>query len=134
MTAAILDTNAISDLMRDQSQLRANVARHTDRIVTSVVVIGEIRYGLDRLTPGKKRDELEARARTILVGLAIEPISQRIADTYGSLKASLEQQGLRLGDNDLWIAATALTLNGILVTRDRIFSHIPGLQVADWSV
>jgi predicted nucleic acid-binding protein len=46
----------------------------------------------------------------------------------------LESQGLNLDDNDLWIAATALTLGNLLVTRDQIFSQVPTLQVEDWSV
>jgi len=52
----------------------------------------------------------------------------------GRLKASLESQGLHLDDNELWIAATALTQGDLLVTRDQIFSQVPGLQVEDWSV
>jgi tRNA(fMet)-specific endonuclease VapC len=45
----------------------------------------------------------------------------------------LDKQGLVLGDNDLWIAATALNLGAVLVTRDRDFRHVPGLTVEDWT-
>jgi predicted nucleic acid-binding protein len=134
MPAAILDTNAISDLMRDHPQIKANIAKHADPIVTSAVVIGEIRYGLDRLPPSKKRIDLEARAGAILAAVTIEPITESIAQTYGRLKASLEGQGLRVDDNDLWIGATALASASVLITRDRVFSHVPGLLVADWSI
>jgi tRNA(fMet)-specific endonuclease VapC len=133
MPAALLDTNAVSDLMRDNPKVKARVGSHPDLVLTSVVVIGEIRYGLSRLPPGKKRRNLEARAQRIVVALAIEPVTEPIADAYGRLKASLESQGLRLDDNDLWIAATALTLGYVVVTRDHIFSHIPGLLVENWS-
>jgi tRNA(fMet)-specific endonuclease VapC len=102
--------------------------------VTTVVVVGEIRYGLDRLPTGKKRTDLEVRAQKILVALRIEPVTELIANVYGGLKASLESQGLNLDDNDLWIAATAITQGSLLVTRDHIFTHVPGLQVEDWSV
>ena len=134
MPPASLDTNALSDLMRDHPQLKANLAKHSDPIVTSVVVVGEIRYGLTRLPAGKKRSDLEARARSILATLRIEPVTEPIAEAYGRLKASLEGQGLNLDDNDLWIAATALAAGHLVVTRDRIFTQIPGLQVADWCV
>jgi predicted nucleic acid-binding protein len=120
--------------MRDHPQLKANLAKHSDPIVTSVVVVGEIRYGLTRLPAGKKRSDLEARARSILATLRIEPVTEPIAEAYGRLKASLEGQGLNLDDNDLWIAATALAAGHLVVTRDRIFTQIPGLQVADWCV
>lgn len=133
MPAAILDTNALSDIMRDHPQLKARIATHSDPIATSVVVIGELRYGLDRLPAGKKRSDLEARAQNILAMIRIDPITEPIANTYGRLKASLESQGLNLDDNDLWIAATAWSTGSLVVTRDQIFNQIPGLQVEDWS-
>src|SRR5215467_13291307 len=110
MPAALLDTNAVSDLMRDDPKLKARLGSHPDPVLTNVVVVGEIRYGLNRLPPGKKRQDLEVRAQGVLALLAIEPVTQPIADGYGNLKALLESQGLILDDNDLWIAATALTL------------------------
>jgi predicted nucleic acid-binding protein len=134
MPAAVLDTNAVSDLMRDHPQLKARVASASGPLVTSVVVRGEIRYGLDRLPAGKKRTALEARAQTILAALPCEPITEQVAEVYGRLKASLDSRGLALQDNDLWIAATALTLSAVLVSRDRAFASIPGLQVEDWTV
>ncbi len=134
MPAALLDTNAVSDLMRDQPKVRARVGNHPDPKLASVVVVGEIRYGLSRLPPGKKRNDLEGRAQSILTAFHIEPVTDPIAAAYGDLRASLESQGLNLDDNDLWIAATALTLGYLLVTRDQIFRCVPGLQVEDWSV
>jgi tRNA(fMet)-specific endonuclease VapC len=134
MPTALLDTNAVSDLMRDHPHLKARIGKHTAPIVTTVVVVGEIRYGLDRLPTGKKRTDLEVRAQKILVALRIEPVTELIANVYGGLKASLESQGLNLDDNDLWIAATAITQGSLLVTRDHIFTNVPGLQVEDWSV
>jgi predicted nucleic acid-binding protein len=134
MPAALLDTNAVSDLMRDHAQVKSRVSNHPGPVVTSVVVVGEIRYGLSRLPAGKKRNGLEARAQGILAAFPVEPVTEPIADAYGRLKASLESQGLNLNDNDVWIAATALTNGHLLVTRDRLFSQVPALLVEDWSV
>jgi tRNA(fMet)-specific endonuclease VapC len=131
---ALLDTNGVSDLMRAHPRVKARVASHTGPVLTSVVVWGEIRYGLDRLPAGKKRSDLEARAQHIQATLPGEPITASVAETYGHLKASLESQGLQLEDNDLWIGATALTLGAVLVTRDQIFTRIPSLLVHDWTV
>jgi hypothetical protein len=41
------------------------VAAFPDRLCTSVLVRGEIRYGLERLPAGKKRSDLERRALAI---------------------------------------------------------------------
>jgi tRNA(fMet)-specific endonuclease VapC len=86
------------------------------------------------LPAGKKRTDLEARAQNVLAAVRIEPVTEPIAQAYGRLKASREGQGLNLDDNDLRIAATAIAQGSVLVTRDQIFSQVPGLQVEDWSV
>lgn len=134
MPAATLDTNAVSDLMRDHPAFLRRMAGHAGPVTTCTVVVGEIRYGLSRLPTGKKRTDLEARAQRVFAHTQIFPITEPIAETYGRLKASLEAVGLNLDDNDLWIAATALTLGSLLVTRDHIFTRVPGLLVEDWSV
>jgi predicted nucleic acid-binding protein len=131
---AILDTNAVSDLMRDHPQLKSHIAQYTDLIATSVAAVGEVRYGLSRLPIGKKRSDVEARAQIILSALRVEAITGPVADSYGRLKATLESQGLNADDTDLWIAATALTAGALVVTRDQVFSQVPGLQVTDWSI
>ena len=134
MPPALLDTNAVSDLMRDHPQVRSRMAIHADSIITSAVVVGEIDFGVSRLQTGKRKTDLETRAQRILSSIRIEDVNERVAATYGSLKSSLEAQGLNLEDNDLWIAATALTHGALVVTHDHIFVRIPGLQVEDWSV
>jgi len=134
MPAALLDTNAVSDLMRDHPKVKARIAKETAPITSTVIIVGEIRYGLERLPLGKKRADLGARAQAILADLRIEPVTETIAGVYGRLKASLESEGLNLDYNDLWIAATAIDLGRVLVTRDKVFLQVPGLLVEDWSV
>jgi predicted nucleic acid-binding protein len=41
--------------------------------------------------------------------------------------------GLVLDENDLWIAATALVLGAVLVTRDLDFQAIECLVVESWA-
>jgi predicted nucleic acid-binding protein len=134
MPDALLDTNAVSDLMDRHPVLTARAVRHPGRLLTNVIVHGEIRYGIERLPPGRKRADLEARAASVMPTLVIEPLTVPFAELYGRLRASLDAQAVNLKDNDLWIATTALALGAILVTRDRIFWRVPGLQVEDWTV
>jgi len=41
---------------------------------------------------------------------------------------------MRLDENDLWIAATALSLRAILVTTDSDFQRVSELNIKDWTL
>jgi tRNA(fMet)-specific endonuclease VapC len=119
--------------MADDAKVKARLSAGPD-IVTCAIVRGEIRYGLERLPIGKRRTNLENKAKLVFAALPIEPITAAAADIYATIRFSLEQQGHNLSDNDLWIAAAALALGAVLVSSDQAFRHIPGLKVEDWTV
>ena len=52
-----------------------------------------------------------------------------IATVCARMRAESLSAGRRLNTADAWIAATALTLNCPLASRDRDFDGIPGLEV-----
>ncbi len=133
MPTYLLDTNALSDLIRDHPKIRTSLNIHRGPKSTSVINVGEIRYGLERLPAGKKKSDLERRARAVLKVMGIEGVTELIAEEYGRLKRALELQGISMQDNDLWIAGTAKIMSATLISRDQIFSQIPGMQVEDWT-
>src|SRR5438309_1804374 len=103
----LLDTNAVSDLMREDSKATTRAAKigTADRLIVCLVVRGEILYGIRRLAPGRRRDVLELKANKIVAAAATEPIPMDAAEQYANLKIARERQGLSLDENDLWIAA-----------------------------
>jgi predicted nucleic acid-binding protein len=132
----LLDTNAISDLMQGQvfitSRLRNRSA--SDEAITSPIVVGEIPYGIGRLAPGIKRQQLDAKAAGLFQLVPTRPMPSATGENYATIKLHSQRSGLTLKENDLWIAATALSLAATLITRDNDFSGIPGLIVQDWTV
>ena len=129
----LFDTNAVSDAMIDHPKVLARMAAQLGRLVTSVIVRGEIQYGLERLPAGRRRNALTLKAITVLAGLPAAQVTEPVADIYAVIRQATESQGMALDDNDLWIAATALNLGVIVVTRDTDFAQVPGLQVEDWT-
>ena len=63
------------------------------------------------------------------------PFDDRSAETYGSLRTTLEKSGNIIGPNDLLIASIALANSVILITHNTSeFSRVPNLSLEDWQV
>ena len=133
MPIYLFDTNTVSAVMADHPKVKARLALQPGQVITCVIVRGEIRYGLERLPAGKRRTNLEPKANSVFGTLPIESVPAAAADVYGSIRRSLELKGQNPSDNDLWIAATALSLGATVVSNDQVFSHVSGLIVEDWT-
>jgi predicted nucleic acid-binding protein len=135
MNLYLLDTNAISALMRAEVRITTWIAElsRADRILVCPIVSGEIYFGIARLEPGRRRNELAAKAAVLLESLDSEPVPVSAGGIYAEVKYQRQRAGLSLTENDLWIAATALALGAVLVSRDSDFKGIEGLKVvANW--
>lgn len=132
----LLDTNALRDLLQGQARVAARVATTTSphRVITSVIVRGEALFGVERMPVGQRRAAVEQSVRQLLASLDAESVPVDAAVRYAQTKRAREQQGLPMDENDLWIAATALVLGAVLVTRDGDFRNLPDLLVEDWTV
>ena len=109
----LLDTNVISELVKaepDGAVLAyvAGLARET--VFTAAVCEAEIRYGLARMTPGRKRDDLIARITVFFdTGFRdqILPFDRLCAALYGEIRHAREAAGRPIAVEDAMIAATA---------------------------
>jgi tRNA(fMet)-specific endonuclease VapC len=98
----------------------------------SVITYGELFAGaLKSQHWGQALDNLER-----IVGLI--PVIEMTGDAgkcYGVIRRGLEQAGTPIGNNDLWIAAHALSLGVTVVTNNvREFGRVPDLKVENWVV
>ncbi|WP_338654480.1 type II toxin-antitoxin system VapC family toxin [Methylophilus sp. DW102] len=131
MSGYLLDTNIISDLIRNPS---GAAARHIEQveakdIFTSIIVAAELRYGCAKKGSVKLTEKVENLLATIMV----LPLENPVDTEYGRIRAELEVAGQTIGMNDLLIAAQAYTLNLRLITDNlREFSRIRGLKVENW--
>ncbi|MCE2580680.1 type II toxin-antitoxin system VapC family toxin [Komagataeibacter sp. FNDCR1] len=131
MSAYLLDTNIISDLIRNPSGSAARRIEHLDPgdLCTSIIVAAELRYGCAK----KGSAKLLARVESVLAFVPILPLDIPADGEYGCIRAKLEAAGQTIGMNDLLIAAHAYTLKVTLVTNNvREFSRIRGLKIENW--
>ncbi len=122
--------------MKDNPKVkgRLNSLTESDYPFTCSIVKGEILFGIARFPQGKRRQDLQQKANELFAAIPCEPISEDVSGAYAEIKVAAQQQGTSLGECDLWIAATALTLEAILVTSDSDYQRIAavGLRLEDW--
>ena len=127
----LLDTNIISDLVKQPQGVVAQAITEMgeDAVFTSIIVAGELRYGIAK----KGSEKLAAQVEAILAALEIAPLDEPVDEFYARIRNQLAQAGTPIGPNDLLIAAHALALDAILVTANEAeFSRVAGLRVENW--
>ena len=131
MKRYMLDTNTVSQLLKGHPNVTRRVVDvPMASLCISVITEGELLFGLAK-RPGAKR--LHTAVRELLRRVVVMPWNSAIAERYGPLRAELERQGRALGALDLLIATHAFATNAVLVTNDRAFAQVVGLQIEDWS-
>ena len=131
MTRYLLDTNIVSDLVRNpQGRVAQKIRRVGEqRVCTSIIVASELKYGAAK----KQSARLSAQLHAVLGALEVVPFESPADDSYGMLRARLEKAGRPIGGNDLLIAAQALALEYTIVSdNEREFARIPGLAHENW--
>ncbi|WP_198382733.1 type II toxin-antitoxin system VapC family toxin [Roseomonas sp. KE2513] len=128
----MLDTNIVSDLIRNPSGTAARKARAAGAAVcVSIIVAAELRYGCAKKGSPRLLERVEAFLDVVPV-MALEVPADA---EYGGLRAELEAAGQPIGENDLLIAAHAYALEATLVTANvGEFRRIRGLRVENWLI
>jgi tRNA(fMet)-specific endonuclease VapC len=133
MATIMLDTDVFSYITGSNRSkalpYRQHIAGHT--ITLSFISVGEQYTGFHKQIslgrwPATKLGKLEANLQLV----TIVPYDIEVCRTYGYIKAAMENRGLTVAPNDLWIAACARRHSLVLVTNNRKhFQNIPELTI-----
>jgi tRNA(fMet)-specific endonuclease VapC len=130
--AYLFDTDVISATLRrapDLEVVRRIAATPPHEQFTSAISLGELVFGAVR----RNRTDLLERFGEIVKRLPVLPFDQGAAETFGRLKAELEQRGTPVAEPDLRIAAIALAFDLTVVSgNERHFRLVTGLRVENW--
>lgn len=120
----ILDTNVVSELVAqnpDHHVIQWVESVDPESLFLSVITIGEIKKGVEKLSSSKRKKNLIAwLEQDLLVRFRehILPIDTSVVMTWGRLLAELEKSGKPMPAIDSLLAATASDLGYTLVTRN----------------
>lgn len=120
----LLDTTAVSEWVKPRPD--PGIARwldevDEDRTFLSVITVGELRRGVERLASGRRRNDLTSWLDNQLPERfegRMLPVGKEVADVWGRLTARLERRGRKIGAMDALIAATAEHHRLRVVTRN----------------
>jgi predicted nucleic acid-binding protein len=119
----LLDTSVLVSFERELAQQRVGAIRsflgshRTESCACTTVTVGELAAGAP-----------EGAVRFLVRRFRRIPLTEAIALRAGELERELSRVGKRLGENDNWIAATALHLSATLVFTDGDFLRVPKLK------
>ena len=131
----LIDTNIISEIISKQPNKQVlDFFNHISdtNIYLSVITIGEIRYGIDRLVASKRKIQLEEWFQDLLQKYQHNIITIDINSMliWADINATNKSQGITLSIMDSLIASSALSHNLTLVTRNtKDFYNISSLKI-----
>ncbi|MFN7925295.1 MAG: PIN domain-containing protein [Bryobacteraceae bacterium] len=126
-----LDSNVIIHAFQGKGRVAERLSRVSPHeIAIPTVVLYEVEQGVLRSHNSAKRRKQLVELASVAMLLPFDDESARVA---ARLQVDLQRQGLRIGDLDTLIAATAVAAGVTLVTHNtREFSRVKGLRLEDW--
>ena len=127
----MLDTNVVSQLIRKHPAVVSRVTTAPmAALCISAVTEGELLVGLAKRPSAT---QLHAAVSEFLKRVEVLPWDSGAAESYGTLRASMEAHGKALAPLDMLIGAHAASVGAVLVTNDGAFQQINDLRVEDWT-
>ena len=132
MKRYMLDTNMVSHLIKAHPAVVGRmVGVPMASLCISAITEGELLFGLAKRPEAK---QLHLVVTEFLRRVDVLPWDSTVAQRYGPVRARLQEQGKSLAPLDLLIAAHAFHAGMVLVTNDRAFGQVAGLDLEDWTV
>jgi len=127
----MLDTNTvIYVLKRRPIQVLDIFNQNTNRMAISSITLSELIYGAEKSQNISKNLE---SIEDFISHIEVLSYDQKTSQTYGQIKAKLEKNGEIIGENDIHIAAHAISQGLILVTNNlNEFRRVPHLSLENW--
>ena len=120
----VMDTNVVSELMQEVPTPQVVdwfAVQPPSDVFLCAVTEAELRYGVEILPLGRRRDNLAARMNRMLTRVLagrILPFNSVAAQEYASIAASRRTAGRPIAPFDGQIAAIARSLGASVATRD----------------
>jgi len=107
------------------------IAVGDDKIFISSITVAELFYGAYNSSNPEKNLKL---INDLILEINVINFDPKAGEQFGNIKAGLKKTGKIINDSDLFIAATAISNEMILVTNnEKHFKRIKNLKIENWS-
>ena len=124
----ILDTNALS-AAADQEPAALRIVADAESLALPVIVLGEYRLGIAQ---SRHRKDYENWLREWIAAVTVLEVDEETTRSYAAIGLELKKIGRPIPVNDLWIAALCRQHSLPLLSRDRHFDLVAGIERMEW--
>ncbi len=124
MSGNLIDTNIVIRLLNEDPKV-LKLFDSLSNICLPAITVGELVYGASKSSRRKSNLKLFAN---FINEYPVLGVNENVAEVYGAIKYDLVMKGVNIPENDIWIAAIAITSNMCLVTADKHFLSIQDLN------
>ena len=127
MMPLLLDTNVLIKFLRGNEKI-AKVVSTYEQILVPTIVIGEYKAGVavETAVGHQQLSALEMFLDSSAV--KIVEVTEDVANAYARIFRVLKANGTPIPQNDLWIAACAITKGAVVYSLETHFSNVPLLE------
>jgi tRNA(fMet)-specific endonuclease VapC len=124
----ILDTNGLSAVADGDPALEP-ILHKAAEVALPVVVLGEYRYGIRQ---SRDRQRYEQWLMETVCNYRVLHVDEDTAIFYATIRTELNRAGTPIPSNDVWIAALCRQHSFSLISRDRHFDLVRGIERINW--
>ena len=127
MMPLLLDTNVLIKFLRGDNKI-AKVVSTYEQILVPTVVIGEYKAGVAGETAAGHQQLSALEMFLDSTAVKIVGVTEDVANAYARVFRVLKANGTPIPQNDLWLAACAITKGAVVYSLDTHFSNVPLLE------
>ena len=127
MKSLLLDTNVLIRFLRGDKCIAKKIEAY-DTVVVPTIVIGEYKAGADAETKAGRIQLSMLDSFLEDEAVKVAELSEEMADAYASIFRVLRKNGTPIPQNDLWIAACAISTGAAVYSLDAHFAKVPLLE------
>jgi predicted nucleic acid-binding protein len=124
----ILDTNGLSAVADGDAALQP-ILRNAVEVAVPVIVLSEYRYGIQQ---SRDRQRYEQWLTESVRNYRVLDVDEETSIYYATLRSELKRAGTPIPSNDVWIAALCRQHSFSVLSRDRHFDVVAGIERIDW--